>query len=134
MLAEYPQADRQHLRQLARNAREEKLRNKPPHAYRELFRELRDAHAGSGRPKRTRGKTDSLAQALGAAHGHRVDLQRRLADADRHALAVLAADADARVELQVVADHADTRFIVSGPLPISVAPFTGRVILPSSIR
>ncbi len=41
-LNEYPQADRQHLRQLARNAREEKLRNKPPHAYRELFRELRD--------------------------------------------------------------------------------------------
>lgn len=42
LLVEYPQADRQHLRQLARNAREEKLRNKPPHAYRELFRELRE--------------------------------------------------------------------------------------------
>jgi ribosome-associated protein len=41
LLSGYPQADRQHLRQLARNAREEKLRNKPPHAYRELFRELR---------------------------------------------------------------------------------------------
>jgi ribosome-associated protein len=41
LLAEHPQADRQHLRQLARNAREEKLKNKPPHAYRELFRELR---------------------------------------------------------------------------------------------
>jgi ribosome-associated protein len=41
-LIEYPHADRQHLRQLARNAREEKLRNKPPHAYRELFRELRE--------------------------------------------------------------------------------------------
>jgi ribosome-associated protein len=41
LLAEYPQADRQHLRQLARNAREERLRNKPPHAFRELFRELR---------------------------------------------------------------------------------------------
>ena len=26
------------------------------------------------------------------------------------------------------------RFSTSGPLPISVAPFTGRVILPSSIR
>ena len=35
-------ADRQHLRQLARNAHQEKLKNKPPHAYRELFRELRD--------------------------------------------------------------------------------------------
>lgn len=42
LLADYPQADRQHLRQLARNAREEKLRNKPPHASRELFRELRE--------------------------------------------------------------------------------------------
>ena len=41
-LLEFPHADRQHLRQLARNAREEKLRNKPPHAYRELFRALRD--------------------------------------------------------------------------------------------
>ena len=42
LLDEYPNADRQHLRQLARNAREEKLRNKPPHAFRELFRELRE--------------------------------------------------------------------------------------------
>lgn len=41
-MIEYPHADRQHLRQLARNAREEKLRNKAPHAYRELFRALRD--------------------------------------------------------------------------------------------
>ena len=41
-LAEHPQADRQHLRQLARNAHQERLKNKPPHAYRELFRELRD--------------------------------------------------------------------------------------------
>lgn len=47
-LDEYPQADRQHLRQLARNAHEEKLRNKPPHAYRELFRELRELFAESG--------------------------------------------------------------------------------------
>jgi ribosome-associated protein len=45
-LLEYPQADRQHLRQLARNAREEKLRNKPPHAFRELFRELRELMQG----------------------------------------------------------------------------------------
>ncbi len=41
-LADHPQADRQHLRQLARNAHQEKLKNKPPHAYRELFRELRE--------------------------------------------------------------------------------------------
>ncbi|HMB55836.1 MAG TPA: ribosome biogenesis factor YjgA [Arenimonas sp.] len=42
VLQEFPHADRQHLRQLARNAREEKLRNKPPHAFRELFRALRE--------------------------------------------------------------------------------------------
>ena len=37
----YPHADRQHLRQLARNAKEERLADKPLHAYRELFRELK---------------------------------------------------------------------------------------------
>jgi ribosome-associated protein len=42
LLAEHPHADRQHLRQLARNAKEERLHNKPPHAYRELFKELRE--------------------------------------------------------------------------------------------
>ena len=42
LLAEYPHADRQHLRQLVRNASEERNRNKPPHAFRELFRELRE--------------------------------------------------------------------------------------------
>ena len=42
LLNEHPSADRQHLRQLARNAKEEKLKNKPPHAYRDLFRELRE--------------------------------------------------------------------------------------------
>lgn len=47
LLTEYPQAERQHIRQLARNAHEEKLRNKPPHAYRELFRELRELFADS---------------------------------------------------------------------------------------
>lgn len=47
LLDEYPHADRQHLRQLARNAHEERLKNKPPHAYRELFRELRELFAES---------------------------------------------------------------------------------------
>src|SRR5947208_11822960 len=42
-----------------------------------------------------------------AAHRQGVDPQRRLADADRHALAVLAAGADAGVERHVVAHHAD---------------------------
>ena len=42
LLDAYPHADRQHLRQLVRNAHDERKRNKPPRAYRELFRELRD--------------------------------------------------------------------------------------------
>jgi ribosome-associated protein len=47
LLDTYPAADRQHLRQLARNAHEERLKNKPPHAFRELFRELRELFAES---------------------------------------------------------------------------------------
>ncbi|MBS0193253.1 MAG: DUF615 domain-containing protein [Proteobacteria bacterium] len=41
-IAQHPQADRQRLRQLARNAQAERLHNKPPHAQRELFRALRE--------------------------------------------------------------------------------------------
>ena len=37
----YPDADRQRLRQLVRNTHEERKRNKPPHAFRELFREMK---------------------------------------------------------------------------------------------
>lgn len=47
LLVEHPGADRQHLRQLVRNAVEERNRNKPPHAARELFRELRELMADS---------------------------------------------------------------------------------------
>jgi ribosome-associated protein len=42
LLAEHPHADRQRLRQLVRNAIDERAKNKPPHGYRELFRELRE--------------------------------------------------------------------------------------------
>jgi len=42
LLALHPSADRQRLRQLARNARAERDAEKPLHAYRELFRALRD--------------------------------------------------------------------------------------------
>jgi ribosome-associated protein len=42
LLQEFPSADRQHLRQLARNARVEREQNKPLHAFHELFRALRD--------------------------------------------------------------------------------------------
>src|SRR5205085_107369 len=45
----------------------------------------------------------------GAADRDLVDAQRRLTDTDRHALAVLAAGADAGIELHVVADHLHPR-------------------------
>jgi ribosome-associated protein len=50
LLQSHPHADRQHLRQLARNAHQEKLKNKPPHSSRELFRELRALLADSPGP------------------------------------------------------------------------------------
>ncbi len=42
LLEEFPHADRQHLRQLTRNAQQETAKNKPPKASREIFRYLRD--------------------------------------------------------------------------------------------
>lgn len=47
-VVEFPASDRQRLRQLARNVVEERRRNKPPHAFRELFRALREAMAADG--------------------------------------------------------------------------------------
>jgi len=41
LLHEHPQLDRQHLRQLSRQARAERDRDRPPHAQRALYRELR---------------------------------------------------------------------------------------------
>lgn len=42
LLAQHPDADRQHLRQLVRGAAQERLKNKPPRSARELFRYLRE--------------------------------------------------------------------------------------------
>jgi len=42
LLTAHPTADRQHLRQLARNAKDERLHHKPLHTYRDLFRALRE--------------------------------------------------------------------------------------------
>lgn len=42
--AEHPEADLQHLRQLRRNALKEQELGKPPRAFRELFRVLREIH------------------------------------------------------------------------------------------
>ncbi len=41
LLDEYPQADRQQLRTLVRNAQAEKAKNKPPRAFREIYQVLR---------------------------------------------------------------------------------------------
>lgn len=41
LLDAHPGADRQRLRQLVRSALDERRRGRPPHAFRELFRELR---------------------------------------------------------------------------------------------
>lgn len=41
-LEAYPQADRHHLRQLVRNADREKKADKPPTAYRQIFKYIRD--------------------------------------------------------------------------------------------
>jgi ribosome-associated protein len=41
LLEEYPQADRQQLRTLVRNAQAERAKNKPPRAYREIYQVLR---------------------------------------------------------------------------------------------
>ncbi|MFZ7283434.1 ribosome biogenesis factor YjgA [Avibacterium avium] len=42
VLNDYPNADRQHLRNLIRAAQKEKSQNKPPKAYRELFQYLKE--------------------------------------------------------------------------------------------
>lgn len=47
LLDTYPDADRQRLRQLVRNALAEREKKKPPAAFRELFRELRDVFAAA---------------------------------------------------------------------------------------
>lgn len=46
--ASHPHADLQYLRQLRRNALKEKEQGKPPRAYRELYRSLRELDAQAG--------------------------------------------------------------------------------------
>lgn len=46
-VAAYPDIDAQQLRTLVRNVAEEKKRNKPPRAYREIYKLVRDAVVGS---------------------------------------------------------------------------------------
>jgi ribosome-associated protein len=42
MIEQYPDMDTQNMRTLIRNARKEKETDKPPKAYREIFRVLKD--------------------------------------------------------------------------------------------
>ncbi|MBW8305366.1 MAG: DUF615 domain-containing protein, partial [Thiobacillus sp.] len=42
-LNKYPDTDATHLRQVIRNARDEAAHNKPPKAFREIFRVIREA-------------------------------------------------------------------------------------------
>lgn len=42
IINDYPMADRQHLRNLIRVAQKEKIQNKPPKAYREIFQYLKN--------------------------------------------------------------------------------------------
>lgn len=50
LLEEFPAADRQKLRQLVRNAVDEKTKNKPPRAFRDLFREVRELLSSTDTP------------------------------------------------------------------------------------
>ena len=59
LLDEHPHADRQHLRQLVRSTLEERKRNKPPRAFRELFRELKVLLAGGAAAAGTPAHTDA---------------------------------------------------------------------------
>src|SRR5207237_4839187 len=60
-----------------------------------------------GASRRTHEDATTLSSRGGAADGQPVHAQGRLADPDRHALAILAAGADPVIELEVVADHRD---------------------------
>jgi ribosome-associated protein len=59
LLTAHPTADRQHLRQLARNAKDERLQHKPLHAYRDLFRALRELIDGQGTENGERGTEEA---------------------------------------------------------------------------
>ena len=60
LLDAHPNADRQLLRQLTRNTLEERKRNKPPRAFRELFRELRGLMLGGLSADEATSESDDL--------------------------------------------------------------------------
>lgn len=62
LIAEHPDADRQKLRQVVRNARLEREKQRPPHAFRELFRELKALMAEEGVDEDEAGNTDAATE------------------------------------------------------------------------
>ena len=62
LIAEHPDADRQKLRQLVRNARLEREKQRPPHAFRELFRELKALMAEEVVDEDEAGNTDAATE------------------------------------------------------------------------
>ena len=62
LIAQHPDADRQKLRQLVRNARLEREKQRPPHAFRELFRELKALMAEEGVDEDEAGNTDAATE------------------------------------------------------------------------
>src|SRR5262249_2126695 len=64
--------------------------------------------AGADTPQKQKAEPPLRACTLsGPADGDAVHTQGRLADADGHGLAILAASANAGIELEVISDHAD---------------------------
>lgn len=59
LLDEYPAADRQRLRQLVRNALDERAKNKPPRAFREIYHLLRELFFDAGAPAETGDASDA---------------------------------------------------------------------------
>ena len=53
LLSAFPQADRQQLRQLVRNTQDERTKNKPPRAFRELFQVLKTVLADAAEAEDT---------------------------------------------------------------------------------
>ncbi len=73
------------------------------------------------------------ASSVGSANGQLIDAQCGLADTDREALPLFAADPHPQIKLKIISHHADPRQYL-WPVANQGGAFTGRVTLPCSIR
>src|SRR4029453_14162181 len=114
---------------LVRNAIEERNRNKPPHAFRELFRALRELllQVGDGDEEGDDGFPACAPPRV--IRSIRKDGWPTPTGTLCPSLPHTPTPSSSARSWPIIF----TRCIVSGPLPIRVAPFTGAVILPSSI-